>query len=82
MSLPHPQYACHEYQKQLYHYEIIASMRRKGDCRGDAPMERFFGSLKLERLSSWRFATCKTVETKILDCITYYNFARLHPTLG
>jgi len=26
------QYACHEYQKQLQHYGMIASMCRRGDC--------------------------------------------------
>jgi putative transposase len=76
------QYACHEYQKQLQHYGMIASMCRKGDCWDNAPMERFFGSLKSERLVSCRFETRKAAETEILDYITYYNFARLHSTLG
>jgi len=76
------QYACHEYQKCLEHYGMIVSMSRKGDCWDNAPMERFFGSLKSERLVSCRFATRKAAQTEILDYITYYNFARLHSTLG
>ena len=76
------QYACHQYQKQLQHYGMVASMCRKGDCWDNAPMERFFGSLKSERLVSCRFATRKAAEAEILDYITYYNFARLHSTLG
>ena len=76
------QYACHEYQKRLQHYGMIASMCRKGDCWDNAPMERFFGSLKSERLVSCRFATRKAAEAEILDYITYYNFTRLHSTLG
>jgi transposase InsO family protein len=60
------QYACYEYQKQLQHYGMIASMCRK---------------VKSERLASCRFATRKAAETEILDYITYYNFARLHSTL-
>jgi putative transposase len=76
------QYACREYQKQLQHYGMIASMCRKGDCWDNAPMERFFGSLKSERLVSCRFATRKAAQTEILDYITYYNFTRLLSTLG
>jgi transposase InsO family protein len=44
------QYGCHEYQKQLQHYGMIANMCRKEDCRDNAPLERFFGSLKSESL--------------------------------
>ena len=64
------QYACNEYQKQLKHYGMIASMCRKGDCWDNAPMERFFGSLKSERLASCRFATRKAAKAEILDYIT------------
>jgi transposase InsO family protein len=37
------QYACYQYQKRLQHYDMIASMSRKGDCWDNAPVERFFG---------------------------------------
>jgi len=76
------QYACNEYQKRLCHYEMSVSMSRKGDCWDNAPVERFFHSLKSERLASCRFATRKSAEIEVLDYITYYNFARLHSTLG
>jgi transposase InsO family protein len=76
------QYACLEYQKCLQQYEMIVSMSRKGDCWDNAPIERFFGSLKSERLVSCRFASRKAAQTEVLDYITYYNFARLHSTLG
>ena len=76
------QYACGQYQKRLQRYEMIASMSRKGDCWDNAPVERFFGSLKSERLVSCRFATRKAAQTEILDYIMDYNFARLHSTLG
>jgi putative transposase len=59
---------------------MIASMCRKGDRWDNAPMERFFGSLKSERLVSCRFATRKAAKIEILDYITYYNFTRLHST--
>jgi transposase InsO family protein len=49
------QYACHEYQKRLRQYGMIPSMSRKGDCWDNAPIERFFRSLKSERLSDFKF---------------------------
>jgi putative transposase len=76
------QYACHEYQRRLRHYGMSVSMSRKGDCWDNAPVERFFRSLKSERLASCRFATRKSAELEVLDYITFYNFARLHSTLG
>ena len=76
------QYACNEYQKLLNQYGMVASMSRKGDCWDNAPTERFFRSLKSERLVSCRFETRRSAEIEVLDYITYYNFARLHSTLG
>ena len=76
------QYACDEYQKLLNQYGMVASMSRKGDCWDNAPTERFFRSLKSERLVSCRFATRRSAQIEVLDYITYYNFARLHSTLG
>ena len=51
------QYACHDYQKQLEQYCMIPSMSRKGDCWDNAPTERFFRSLKSERLYDCIFTT-------------------------
>ena len=76
------QYACHEYQKRLGQYGMVPSMSRKGNCWDNAPTERFFRSLKSERLASCRFATRHSAETEVLDYITYYNSLRLHSTLG
>ena len=76
------QYACNEYQKRLREYGMIPSMSRKGDCWDNAPTERFFRSLKSERLSDFRFVTRSAAEAQVLDYITYYNTIRLHSTLG
>ena len=76
------QYACHEYRRQLVQYGMIASMSRKGDCWDNAPTERFFRSLKSERLSDCRFVTRSSAEIEVLDYISYYNSIRLHSTLG
>ena len=76
------QYACHEYQKQLKQYRIIPSMSRKGDCWDNAPTERFFRSLKSERLFDCKFTTRQAANMEVLDYISYYNSIRLHSTLG
>lgn len=76
------QYCCHDYQNQLSGYGMIASMSRKGDCWDNAPIERFFRSLKTERLNGIRFASRALAQMEIVDYITYYNFHRLHSTLG
>jgi transposase InsO family protein len=76
------QYACYDYQKRLEQYGMIASMSRKGDCWDNAPTERFFRSLKSERLSDCRFVTRKAACIEVVDYITYYNVYRIHSTLG
>ena len=58
------------------------SMSRKGNCWDNAPTERFFRSLKSERLSSCRFIARSAAKLEILDYISYYNSLRLHSTLG
>lgn len=76
------QYACHEYQKRLEQYGMLPSMSRKGDCWDNAPMERFFRSLKSERLTSLRFTNRQSARLEILDYIGFYNADRLHSSNG
>jgi transposase InsO family protein len=76
------QYACHDYQNRLGHYGMTASMSRKGDCWDNAPTERFFRSLKTERLDGIRFPSRASARLEVVDYITYYNSLRLHSTLG
>ena len=76
------QYASYEYQNQLKNYGMTASMSRKGNCWDNAPTERFFRSLKSERLTACRFFTRSEAKNEILDYITFYNSIRLHSTLG
>ena len=76
------QYACHEYQKRLAEHGMIASMSRKGNCWDNAPVERFFRSLKLERIDGMRLATRASARLELIDYITFYNCYRLHSTLG
>ena len=76
------QYACHEYRNGLDAYGMIPSMSRKGNGWDNSPTERFFRSLKSERLSDYVFTTRKAAQSQVIDYIGYYNGIRLHSTLG
>jgi len=76
------QYASEKFQEKLKLNAIKCSMSRKGDCWDNAPTERFFRSLKSERLSDYRFTTRQAARLEVLDYISYYNSIRLHSTLG
>jgi len=76
------QYACHDYRNLLDQYGMVASMSRKGNCWDNAPTERFFRSLKTERLDGLRFSTRDSARLQTIDYISYYNCLRLHSTLG
>ena len=41
------QYASSSYQKILKRHGLTPSMSRKGNCLDNAPMESFFGSMKI-----------------------------------
>jgi transposase InsO family protein len=76
------QYASHDYRNLLQSYGMKASMSRKGNCWDNSPIERFFRSLKSERLTACRFHTRNHAKSEVLDYISYYNGIRLHSTLG
>lgn len=75
------QYACDRYQKQLEQFKMIPSMARKGDCWDNAPVERFFRSLKHEYLLPCRPANGQAAKRESLEYITFYNADRLHSSL-
>lgn len=77
------QYASTEYRSLLDAHGCIASMSRKGNCWDNAAMERFFLSLKLERVWSAGYANHLEARCDIADYIVnFYNRQRLHSTLG
>ena len=45
-------------------------------------MERFFRSLKSERISNYRFKNEEKARAEILDYTSYYNADRIHSSLG
>ncbi len=76
------QYASDKSRNQLKDYQMVQSMSRKGNCWDNAPTERFFRSLKSERLVFCRFTSRAAAKAETLDYITFYNAYRLHSTLG
>jgi transposase InsO family protein len=77
------QYASENYQRLLKRHEIKVSMSRKGNCWDNAVMERFFGSLKSERINHKSYKTREDARKDVIDYIEmFYNSRRLHSTLN
>lgn len=77
------QYCSHEFQTTMKAWGISSSMSRKGNCWDNAVMERFFLSLKMERVWQRDYANHAEAKADIADYIVgFYNPIRLHSTLG
>lgn len=77
------QYASALHQALLARHGLVGSMSRKGNCWDNAVMERFFLSLKTERVWQRDYANHAEAMTDIADYIVaFYNSVRLHSTLG
>ena len=77
------QYASHAYQKLLRQHRMVASMSRKGNCWDNAPVERFFSSLKREWTGDRLYRTRQEAIADVREYVAvYYNSKRLHSTLG
>ena len=77
------QYASERYTALLEKSGITPSMSRRANCYDNAHMESFWGTLKAELVSRYRFATRREAWLAILDYVeTFYNRVRLHSALG
>ena len=77
------QYASHAYQALLRQHGMICSMSRKGNCWDNAPIERFFSSLKREWTGDQCYWTRQEAIADVREYVAvYYNSKRLHSTLG
>ena len=77
------QYASSTFRKQLRRYGMKQSMSRKANCWDNAPVERFFGSLKTEWTDNQWYQDLDDVRFDVLRYIDmFYNSKRLHSTLG
>ncbi len=77
------QYSSDAFQQSLRKNNITASMSRRGNCHDNAVTERFFRSLKSERVNYRQYKTRDEAMIDIADYIEpFYNQRRRHSTLG
>ena len=77
------QYCSHEYRGLLAEYDMTTSMSRKGNCWDNAPMESFFGTLKMERVHQVRYTTRAQARSDLFEYIeVFYNRIRRHARLN
>ena len=77
------QYASASYRALLARNEMQQSMSRKGNCWDNSVMERFFLSLKMERVWRRDYANHAEAIRDITEYIVgFYNNERLHSKLG
>lgn len=73
-------YTSHEFQKIVRSLLIIQSMSRRGNCWDNAPIESFFGHMKVDiKNSNKTFNDCKSfeeLEILVEDYMYYYNNER------
>ena len=76
------QYSAKSYVEYLDKFGITQSMSRRGNCWDNSVMERFFRSLKTERLNPLSFINHSSAVQVVGQYINFYNYKRLHSTLG
>lgn len=76
------QYSAKTYVEYLNTLEITQSMSRRGNCWDNSVMERFFRSLKSERLNDLLFINHQSVIEAVESYIYFYNYRRLHSKIG
>jgi len=73
------QYSSLKYRQQLWRYRMKQSMSRRGNCWDNAPMERFFRSLKTEWVPELGYRSFSEAKSSVIDYITgYYSSIRPH----
>ncbi len=82
-SDPGSQYCAYDYRVIQEQFGLKTSMSRKGNCYDNAPMESFWGTLKNESLSHYRFNNRDEAISVIREYIEiFYDRQRRHSRLG
>ena len=77
------QYCSANYRHMVKQFGMIQSMSRKGNCFDNAPMESFWGTLKVELVHHRRYETRVQAVQEITEYIEiFYNRIRRHSGLG
>ena len=76
------QYSSKLFCDHLQKRSITQSMSRKGNCFDNAVMERFFRSLKTERLYNIAIINHEAAVELVEKYIRFYNYKRRHSAIG
>ena len=77
------QYSSLKYRQQLWRYQMKQSMSRRGNCWDNAPMERFFRSLKTEWVPETGYTSFAEAKRSVIDyMVGYYSSIRPHTHNG
>ncbi|SMM97753.1 Mobile element protein [uncultured Candidatus Thioglobus sp.] len=76
------QYCANAFAQYCKSKGITQSMSRRGNCWDNAVMERFFRSLKTEKLNYQSFASHQEVVENVESYIYFYNYKRIHSAIG
>ena len=76
------QYSSEEFRDCLKLLHIKQSMSRRGNCWDNSVMERFFRSLKSERLNQLSFINHQAAVAETENYIHFYNYKRRHSAIG
>lgn len=76
------QYTSHRFRAELTGHGFVQSMSGKGECWDNAPVERFFSTLKSEWMPRGGYKTAADAEADVLHFLMYYNRTRLHSYNG
>jgi putative transposase len=72
-------YSSRKFRQHLWRYQIEQSMSRRGNCWDNAPMERFFRSLKTEWVPALGYRNFTDVQQSITKYLVgYYSQTRPH----
>ena len=70
------QYTSEDFQRLLVDQGITCGMSRREECWGNAVMERFFSTLKIERVFRSNYKTRDEARADIFDYIERFNNAQ------
>jgi putative transposase len=77
------QFTSWAFTENLRKLGLVASMGTPGDCYDNAPMESFWGSLKIELVHRQKWRTHLELAIAIADYIeNFYNPSRRHSSIG
>jgi putative transposase len=72
-------YTSKKFRQTLWQCQIKQSMSRRGNCWDNAPMERFFRSIKTEWMPKFGYTSFSEAEHSISNYIAgYYSLLRPH----